>query len=101
MSTSKGRAAKEQVDMERLTEQLRLWKTQLDNLIAGSVSAGAQSHDAYRIRINELRTRHGSLQTKLNDFKQRASQEEGWVSFRMGIRDDWRWLSQGFDNLAQ
>lgn len=77
--------------------QLKVWSTQIDDLVASYLAAGAQYHDPYRIRIDDLRAQQGAMQTKLNKFN--SSRDGRWETFQTAIADEWNVLETGFEDL--
>jgi len=99
MGTSQGNAVKREAHVVKMEAQLKAWSARLDELVAGCIRAGAQSHDAYVMRIDGLRTRHDAVQAKLNQY---AVPPGGgaWGTFQATIADDWKALEAGFKDLT-
>lgn len=94
-------AARRDQNIAKTEAQLKVWSTQLDDLVVGYLAAGAQAHDAYRLRVDALRARHGVVQTKLNEFNSPAGQGDVWGTFKASIADDWAALESGFKDLTR
>jgi hypothetical protein len=101
MGTKIENAAKREATVEKMGRQLKSWSTQLDDLVAGYLGAGANAHDAYRLRIDELRKRHGAAQAKLDEYTAPADHNGTWTAFRAGIKDDWKALETGLKDLTR
>jgi hypothetical protein len=101
MGTKQENEAKREAKVQGMEAQLKAWSTQIDDLVAGYLEAGAQSHDAYRLRIDELRNRHGVAQAKLDDYTGAADHTGMWGAFRSGIKDDWKALESGLKDLTK
>lgn len=85
----------------QMEAQLKVWTVQLDELLAGYLLAGAQSHDAYRLRIDALRARQEAVQAQFDRFHQHSGEGLPWGQFRATIADDWAALEAGFADLTQ
>lgn len=88
------------VTLAKMTAQLKVWSTQLDELIASGIKAGAQPNDAHRVRVDELRTLLGVVQTRLHEFNAPPGERGPWGAFRADIADDWNVLKDGIRDLA-
>jgi polyhydroxyalkanoate synthesis regulator phasin len=88
-------------NVAKMEAQLKAWSTQLDGLVAGYSKSGAQSHDAYHLRLDDLRTLHGVVQMKLNEFINPSCDSEPWETFWATIEDDWNALEAGFKELTR
>lgn len=87
-------------DVEKVEAQLKVWSTRLDELVVGYLEAGAQAHDAYRLRIDALRSRFEAVQTKLNEFKDPKSASAPVGTFRASVSEDWTALESGLEDLT-
>ena len=101
MGTKQENAASREAKVAKMEAQLKAWSTQLDDLVVGYLAAGSQSHDAYHIRIDGLRARHGAVQAKLNEFNNPSGNGGPWGTFRASIVDDWTALQAGFKDLTR
>jgi hypothetical protein len=100
MGTRQENALSREAHVVKMEAQLDMWSTQLDELVAGCIRAGAHSNDAYVLRIEGLRTLHGAVQARL---KQYAMPPGGgaWGTFHATIADDWKALEAGFKRLSR
>jgi len=101
MGTKQQNADRREAHVVEMEAQLKAWSTQLDGLVVGNIEAGGQSSDEYRQRIDGLRTRHGVVQTKLNEFTNPSGNSEAWGTFKAGIAEDWTALEAGFKDLTK
>jgi len=101
MGTKQENETKHEETVEAMEVQLTEWSNQLDDLIAGYHEAGAQLHDAYRLRVDALRERQISAQDKLNVYNEALDNSGTWTAFRAGIKDDMKALKDGFDDLSR
>lgn len=101
MGTKLENAARRDANVAKIEAQLKSWSTQLDDLVAGNLAAGGQTNDAYRLRIDSLRARHGAVQAKLDEFNGAAGSGGPWGTFRASIADDWTALEAGFKDLTR
>ena len=101
MATKEEKLAKQEANKAKMEGQLRDWSTQLDDLVAGCVAAGAQSNDEYRLRLEDLRARHTAVQTRLNALSDPSQEHGSWGAFRSDIKEDWSGLTAGFEDLTR
>lgn len=101
MGTKEENAASRDVKIVNIETQLKAWSTRLDELVVSYLGANSQSTDAYRVRLDALRTRHGAVQAKLNEFNSQPANGRSWTSFWTPIKDDWKALESGFDDLTR
>lgn len=95
-------AGRHEKSIANIEAQLEAWSSQLDHLVAGYLKAGAQSHDAYRVRIDHLRDRYEAVQAKLTEHKlPTGNGAPPWGTFRAAIEDDWTALENGFEDLTR
>jgi len=87
-------------NVSNMEEQLKAWSTQLDDLVASYLKTEAAPHDAYRIRIDALRSLHGAVQTKLNEFKSPPASGDPWGIFHATVSDDLATLESGLKDLS-
>lgn len=100
MGTKIENAAKREAIVAKMGVKLQAWSTQLDGLVAGYLEAGATEHDPYRLRIDDLRRRHGVAQEALNGYTAKADPTGTWGAFRAAIKNDWDALNEGFKDLT-
>jgi len=97
----KGNVVKLEPNVAKIEAQLKDWSTQLDGLVTGYSKSGAQAHDPYHLRLDELRTLHGVVQMKLNEFINPSGESEPWETFWASIEEDWNALDAGFKDLTR
>lgn len=101
MGTKAENAARRETNISKVEAQLKVWSHKLDDLVVGYLEAGAQAHDPYRLRIDELRARHEAVQAKLTDFNIASATGAPWGTFRSAIAEDWTALETGFKDLTR
>lgn len=103
MGTQQENAAKREATVAEMEAQLNAWSAKLDDLVGGYLEAGAQSHDAYRIRIDGLRARLQTVHATLSEYKlaNPAGEAGTWGTFQAQIKDDWAALETGLDDLTR
>jgi hypothetical protein len=101
MSTRLEIATRRESHITKMSDQLKVWTTELDDLIAGTIAAGAQTHDPYRIRLAGLRTAVGAVQARLDEFKGPSGGGGAWGPFRSGLKDELSALDEGFKDLRE
>lgn len=95
MGTRQENAEKRDANVLKMEEQLRVWSTQIDELVVGCIKAGAQTNDAYRIRVDALRARQEAVQSKFNEFRDPAGHGGAWGTYRTAVAEDWKALDAG------
>lgn len=101
MGTKQENLASRQKHIDEVATQLAAWSTQLDDLVAGYLSAGAGDHDPYRVRIDELQAHKEAVQTRFDVFNEAPDGGGPWGAFRSDIKDDWVALEAGFKDLTR
>ena len=96
---------KSESGQEKLSAQLGEWGTQLDALIVGYLEAGALQHDPYRLRIDALRARLGTINGLLDTYsdpvREAATPRGTWTAFRASIADDYSALKSGLADVTR
>ena len=100
MGTKQENTVKRGEHAAKTAAQLKAWTTQADDLVVSYLAAGAGENDPYHIRIDELRTRLGVVQTKLNEYNDLPGNGGAWGTFQASIKDDWTTLENGFKDLT-
>lgn len=100
MGTKLENDARRETNIAKMEAQLKDWSTQLDGLVVGYLAAGAQQHDAYRMRVEALRARHDVVQAQLNGFQEANGAGGAWGPFRATVAEDWKALEAGFKDLT-
>lgn len=93
-------AANRAANVATAGQQLTAWSTQIEDLVGGSIRAGAQTHDPYRQHLADLRTLHGVVQAKFDAFIAAGGEDESWGAFRARIGGEWAELEAGLQSLA-
>lgn len=101
MGTKQENAANRQVKVDEVEAQLAVWSARLDDLVVGCIEAGGQPNDAYRTRIDGMRTRLGVVQVKLGEFANPSSGGGAWKIFWASIADDWNAIKGGLADVKR
>lgn len=92
---------REDAAVAKLEAQLEAWSTQLDDLVAERVTAGAHVSDPYHARIEAMRSKHTQVQAQLDAFLAPADGGGSWSALRAAIKDDLAGLEASFEDLTQ
>jgi hypothetical protein len=101
MATKQDNVAARRVTLAKMSAQLKVWSTRLDELVSRSIVAGALPGDGYRVRVDGLRALHGTVLARLGAYTSANGQAEPWATFRTEIADDWTALSNGIKELTR
>ena len=100
MGTRRENDEAHKIALANMSAQLEVWSTQLDDLIASSIKAGALPNDPHRVRVDDLRTLHGAVHARVQEFEAPSNDGRQWGSFRADIADDWKVLKKGVEDLT-
>jgi len=81
----------------QMEAELRRWGEKLEDLIARA-DAGTGAQIDYRRRLEDMKTKYETAQTKLDELKFAGSSR--WETFRGGIEKAWNDLEAAFRRLA-
>lgn len=77
--------------------QLKVWKAQLDVLVAKAEKAGAKVNLEYRKKIEDLKAKQEMAQTKLSELREAGA--EKWEILKGGLEDARRDLGRAFHEM--
>lgn len=97
MGTKQENAVRRESHVEKTRAQLDAWSTQLDDLVVRYLKASSQPNDAYRVRIERLRTRVEAVRAKLDG----PAGDGPWGAFQAAIKDDWKAIEAGLEDLTR
>jgi peptidoglycan hydrolase CwlO-like protein len=81
----------------KMETQLKQLGAKLDELVAKAGEAGTEAKSDYRKRIDDLKSKHQTAQSKLDELKVAGS--EKWETFKTGVESAWNELEDAFKKL--
>jgi len=84
-------------EVGKIETRLRQLGTKLDKLVAKADEAGAEVKVEYRTQIDNIKSKHTAVQTKLTEY--RAAGGQKWDNFKSGVETAWHDLENAFKSL--
>jgi hypothetical protein len=83
----------------KMETQLKQWGAKLDELVAKAEEAGAEAKIDYRKRIDDLKSKHQEVQSKLAEL--RAAGGEKWEILKHGVESAWKELEVAIKKMTK
>jgi len=86
-------------NVSKMEERFKLWDAKLGVLSAKADVAEAQAKIELRKRIDELKAKRATAQTKYDEYK--AAGSEKWEGLKAGLEVVWNDLESAFKDLVK